>query len=393
MAKTNTVAALDIGTSSVKLLVGQKEKGSSEINVLAKSEMPYFIGVRKGEIYDPKTLGETLSLLKGNIQRSSGINIKKVVVNVGGPHLFILPSQGLVSVSRADQKISQGDIQRVLQASRAVNLPLNKEILDVYPREFIVDGEGGIKDPLGLQGIRLEAKVLLICVFSPVLENLETALYNAGLEIEEIFPSPLASSRAVLTEEQKELGAAAVDIGAGTTSLSIFSEGALQEFIVFPIGSANITNDIAIGLRTEIAVAEKIKREFGSFGLSSKKRKNKGGKIEIPEKELSFSEKYLKDIIKSRISEIFSQVSKVLKKTSKETVLPGGVILTGGGSLLPGIVKFAKDKLIPSVDSPSFSTCAGLLLSAFDSQEIEGERIAGEGIKNKIKKVFKMFLP
>ncbi len=410
MPKSITLTALDIGTSSSKLLVGQKELYSPNINILAKEEIPYSVGVRRGEIYDPQKVAENISFLKNKLQKSKGIKIKKVLANISGPHLFTLRSQGLVSVSRADKKISQEDIQRVLQASQSVNLPSNKEILEVLPQEFIVDGQRGIKNPLGLEGIRLEDEVLLICIFSLVLEHLETAILEAGLEIEEeVIPSPLASARAVLSPEQKELGVAVVDIGAGTTSLSVFNEGNLIDFTVFPMGSANITNDIAIGLRTEIATAERIKREFGSFDLSSRKRKTKKGKIkkeriEIPEEGLSFSKISLKNIIESRVSEIFLEVAKDLKRISKKTILPAGVILTGGGASLPGLIKFGKQKFelpcylakpeeIPVLEDPAFYTCAGVLLSGFDFQEGKREKIAGEGIKTKFKKIFKIFLP
>lgn len=410
MAKSITLTALDIGTSSAKLLIGQKELYSPNINILAKEEIPYSVGVRRGEIYDSQKVAENISFLKNKLQKSKGIKIKKVLTNISGPHLFALRSQGLVSVSRADRKISQEDIQRVLQASQSINLPSNKEILEVLPQEFIVDGQGGIKNPLGLEGIRLEDKVLLICVFSLVLEHLEMAILEAGLEIEEeVIPAPLASARAVLSPEQKELGAAVVDIGAGTTSLSVFNEGNLIDFTVFPMGAANITNDIAIGLRTEIATAERIKREFGSFELSSRKRKtkkekNKKEKIEIPEKELSFSKVFLKNIIESRVSEIFSEVAKDLKRISKKTILPGGVVLTGGGASLSGLVRFGKQKFelpcylakvkeITSLEDPAFYNCAGVLLSGFDFQEGKREKIAGEGIKTKFKKIFKIFLP
>lgn len=404
MAKTLTLTAIDIGTNSVKLLVGQKELGKAKVDILAQEQVPHFIGVRKGEVYNPKVIGETILSLKESLQQKKGLRIKKAFCNINGPHLFSLRSQGLVSVSRADQKISHEDIQRVLQASQAVNLPSNKEVLDVYPTEFIVDSEKGIKEPLGLQGIRLEAKVLLISVFSPVLENLGRAVYEAGIEIEEVIPSILASSRAVLTQEQKELGAAVVDIGAGTTSLAIFGEGNLQDFAVFPLGSANITNDIAIGLRTEIATAEKIKKDLGSLGYGAGKRKKKGEKIEIKDRELSFSRNFLNNIVKWRVSEIFNEVAKVLKKTTKETVLPGGVVLTGGGASLSGITEFARQKFelpckvagpkgIPGLEDFSFSTVVGLLRSGFDFYEEGKERSKGEGAKAKLKKFFKIFLP
>ena len=401
MAKSITLNALDIGTSSIKLLVGQKDFGTGDITILGQAQAPC-LGVRKGEVSNPQEVTRAILTAKERLEKSGVGKIKKVLVNIGGSRLYSLPSQGLVSVSRADQKISKEDIQRVLQASRALNLPSNKEVLDVFAKEFMVDGEGGIEDPLGLEGIRLEAKVLLICTFSPVLENLGNAVSEADLEIEEVIPSPLASSRACLTPQQKELGAGVVDIGAGNTGVSFFEAGKLIDFAIFPLGSSHITNDIAIGLRTEISTAERIKKEFGT--LSSKKRKKKVSKIEIPEKSLSFSPKFLKDIVEARASEIFSEVQKELKKISKQKLLPGGIVLTGGGSLLPGIVEFAKQKLklpcrlgpprnIPGFEDLAFSTCCGLLLSGFDLLEGKRERLLGEGLGVKLKKIFKMFLP
>ncbi len=402
--KSTTITAIDIGTSSIKLLIGQKEADSPSITIIEKREVPQTIGVKRSEIYNPKNISETISSLKEKIQKTKGIKIKKAVVNIGGTHLSVIRSQGLVSVSRADQKISQEDIKRVFQASQAVNLPSNQEVLDTKIQEYLIDGEKGVKDPLGLEGFRLEAKALLICVFSPILENLERAVYESKIEIEKIIPSILASSRAVLTEQQRELGVAVVDIGAGTTSLSVFSEGNLVDFVVFPMGASNITNDIAIGLRTEISTAERIKKEFGSLSpfisRSKKKNEKKKEKIEIPEKNISFSNSLLEKIVTSRISEVFSEINKNLKKISKESILPGGVVLTGGGSLLPGMADFAKEKFelpcylsgpkkVVGVEEPTFSTCAGLLLSGF---EAGGEEILMPS-EGRLRKIFKIFLP
>ena len=380
------ITAIDIGTSSIKMLVG--EKNSQSITILAKEQIPHMVGVRKGEIYNPKKVAENIVILKDRVQKTKGIKIKKVMVNIGGPHLFCMKSQGLVSVSRADKKISQEDINRVLQASQAVSLPSNKQVLETLALDFIVDDEKGIKDPLGLEGIRLEAKVLLVCTFSPILENLEAAIYEAGLEIDHIIPSFLACSKAVLDSQQKELGVAVLDIGAGTTSLAVFIEGVLIDFAVFPIGAANITNDIAIGMRTDIATAEQIKR-----GYSSKKKK-----IEVG--EASFSKSFLTNIIRFRTTELFSEVSKHLKRISKDVILPSGVILTGGGALLPGLLDFARKKFelpcyisgpkgIDGVDEMEFSTCAGLLTASGLAHTSK----INYNVRSRIKKIFKIFIP
>jgi len=398
------LVAIDIGTSSIKLLVGEKESDSSSLKIIAKEEVSHLEGVRKGEIYDSRKVAEKITLVKKRAEKTLGKKIKKALVNLGGPHTYVMESRGVVSVSRADQKISGEDIERVLQNARAVSLPSNKDILEVIPQEFIVDGESVLKEPLGLEGTRLEVKSLLVYIFSPVLEKLKEAFLESDIEIERIVPSPLASAKAVLTSEKKELGTAVLDIGAGTTSLAVFSKGKLIKFSIFPAGAANITNDIAIGLRAEIRTAENIKKEFGYLGLSKSKKGKK--KVEIAEKNISFSRSFLKDIINVRVSEIFSETKKELKKISKNDILPGGVVLTGGGSLLPGIVDFAKKKFeLPSIASgpkgianledPRFSVSAGLLLFGFNSPKNSGRSRSGalNWLLEKIKNLIRIFLP
>ena len=281
-------------------------------------------------------------------------------------------------------------------------------MLEVIPQEFIIDGEEGIKKAVGLKGVRLEAKVLLVCIFSPALENLESAAWNAGIEPEEIIPSVSAFSEGVLNSEQKEIGAAVLNIGAGTTSLAVFSEGCLKDFKVFPVGSANITNDIALGLRIDIKTAEFIKKEFASLKTfcrrGSSSRKGKKEKIELAEQGVSFSRSFLEEILEFRISEIFREINKDLKRISKEVSLPAGVIFTGGGSLLPGLTDFAKQKLqlpcfLPEKESTEeendnrlFSTCEGIIaLRAEEENEIATE--GRKKWKNIFKKAFKVFLP
>lgn len=399
--KSLTLTALDIGTYSIKGLVARKNFPTGEIEILAQAEKPSF-GVRNGEVVKPIEVGEIIAQVQDELSRQAERKIKEVLVNIGGAHLFSILSEGVISVSRADQKISPEDIRRVIQQAQAVNLPSNKEVLDIFPKEFIIDGEGGIKDPLGLTGLRLGVKVLLCCLFSPILENLKNALSVSGLQILDIIPSPLAASRSQLTPQQKELGVLLIDFGAGTTSLLVQEKGDLVDFVIFPLGSANITNDIAICLRTEISTAERIKREFATLKSDGKKRKKE--KIKIPERSLSFSASFLKNIVEARVSEIFSQVQKALKKISKENHLPAGIVLTGGGAQLPGLVEFAKQKLklpcrlgssqeFPQPLDFQFLTCAGLLLSGFDSLEKGKERGFQEGFFEKLKRIFKIFLP
>ena len=407
--KSTILTALDIGTNSVKVLMGRKNPREGNFEILAAAQVSS-AGVRKGEIIKVKKIVPIIQSSIAEVQRQAGLRVKECVCNINGSHLSAVTSQGLVSVSRADQKISEEDIERVLHQAQALNLPSNKEVLDIFPTEYIVDGQGGIKEPLGLQGLRLEVRALLICVFSPVLENLVQALNSAGLQFSSeniIIPSPLASARACLNFEQKELGVALVDIGAETTGLAVFEEGDLIHCHIIPLGSANITNDIAIGLRTEIGTAERIKKEFGFLPSKKEKGKRKKNKekIEIPEKSLVCSQKMLEDIIESRVSEIFSHIQKELKKISKQELLPAGVVLTGGGSLLPGIEEYARQVLkLPCrlaaprdvaglPEDPSFSTALGLLLEGWSLEEEAKTRGFREGLGEKIRRFFKIFLP
>jgi len=400
MSKTSIITGLDIGTSKIKvLLVSQSKDGKLEL-VLKEEENSE--GVRRGVTIDPERVSNILEGLFPKISEEVGQKVNSVYVNLGGSHIFCTPSHGLVSVSRADQKISEEDINRVLKETEAINLSSNKEIFDVLPKEFIVDGERGIKEPLGLQGVRLEADVLALGGFSPYLQNTKKAVLDADLEILDMVPNPLAAAGAVLTAKQKELGVALLDIGAGTTGFAVFEEGNLLHLAVLPVGSNNITNDIVIGLKIDAEIAERIKIEYGASIL---KGKNVHQKIDIGEETpLIFSQKFLIKIISDRILEIFEEANKELKKIGRERKLVGGIVLTGGGAKLAKIAELARDKFhLPSrLGRPIFSisgldddlglaTVCGLVLGGAD---FEGKTSESKGgLVSKIKKIFKIFIP
>jgi len=409
MLRSQVITGLDIGSSTIKVLVVQKK--GKELEILAQSQIPSF-GVRKGAVVNIDEVEKNIQALLSEVEKLSNKRINSVFINIGGSHLYVIPSDGIISVSRADQKISQEDIERVLQAARAINIPSNEEILEVFPKEFIINDQKGIKEPLGLTGIRLEVKALLLCVFSPYFINLTQAVLNNKLQIDDITPSPLAAALAVLTPQQKEIGVALIDIGAATTSLAVFEEGGLIHLAVFPIGSTNITNDIAIGLRTEIGIAENIKKEHGSCILSRNRKERAAQarkKIEIFDKAspLVFSKKLLVDIIEPRVSEIFDLINKELKKIGRQELLPGGIVLTGGGAKLPKIKELAKQELklpceigIPAgigglEEDPSLATVCGLVLKGSDFER--GDLPAKKGFLARflggIKRIFKNFIP
>jgi len=385
MIKGHLISGLDIGTHSIKALVVLKNPQEKDLEVVSQAEVEN-IGMRKGVVIDSNAVSqkiiEAVNICREGLERK----IESVVISINGSHLLFLSGRGLVSVSRADQKISEVDIERALQASRSISLSTNQEILEVFPQEFIIDGQPGIKEVEGLRGIRLEAKTLCLAVFSPYLKNLSDSVLGADLEIEHILPSIIASAQAVLDQKEKELGVALIEIGAGTTSLAVFEEGNLIDAMVFPLGSNNITNDIAIILKTEIEEAENIKKSFIGFSLRE-------------------SRKAVSKIIEARTKEIFGEVNRELKKAGK-TKLPAGIVLTGGGAKLSKIVDFAKKELklhcrlglpkgfSPEIDDPSWSTVCGLVLEGAkifeggDSLPFSEKRIF-----KKIKAIFQTFNP
>ncbi len=415
MAKGHIVTGLDIGTSTIKVLVAERK--AAEWEVLSYAQIPSF-GLRRGAVVNPEETAKRLQMLLSGVERDSGKRISSVFVNIGGSHLHVTPSDGLISVSRADHIISEEDRDRVLQATRAINIPLNEEILDVFPKEFIIDEQKGIKQPVGLTGVRLEAKVILLCYFQSYFINLTQAVLGAKLQIDDIVPSPLAAAEAVLTREQKEIGAAVIDIGSATTSLAVFEEGDLIHLAIFPLGSANITNDIAIGLRTDVAIAEDIKKQHGSCmvkeAVSSKASATQSRKkIEVFDAahSLSFTKKQLVDIIEPRVVEILALMQKELKSIGRGELLPGGVVLTGGGAKLPKIKELAKQQLklpcqigvvkqIVGLEAdPALATVAGLVMgsSYFDDGQAEGLLglpagfMKGWGLK--FRRMFRVFIP
>lgn len=402
MRKSSIITGLDIGTSKIRVLVAQKKSEEENFQVLSLIQEPSS-GVRKGVIVNIEEVREIVSSCLKKAQEQSDQKINGLYININGSHLFSTPSRGLISVSRADQKISPEDINRVLQAAQTFSLPSNKEILNVFPKEFIVDGEKGIKEPLGMEGVRLEVEVLAVGGFSPYLKNLTQAVLNSNVQILDIIPSPIAAAESCLNSRQKELGVGLLDIGAGTSGLCVFEEGNLIHLAILPIGSNHITNDIAIGLKTDIDTAERIKLESGICFLKGKDNKEK---IETADQELVvFSQKILAKIITARVSEIFDQVQKELKKVIKQDSLPAGIVLTGGGVNLSKIVEFAKKELrlpcrigkpqrfLGIDETPELATLCGLILTGANFEEEQKFSFSGKGLINKLKRIFKIFIP
>lgn len=404
MSKTPIIAGLDIGTYAIKFLVAKERPDERGFEVLGRG-INLSQGVRKGVVSSREKVSAKIVETLRQIEREAGREINEVYVNINGSHIFCINSKGLVSVSRADAKISSQDLERVIEAAKTFSLPSNKEIIEVIPQEYIVDDEAGIKEPLGLKGIRLEAKILAIGGFTPYIENTSEAVIGADLKVSDIFLDSSASACAVLNDQEKELGVAVVDLGAATTSLAVFEEGEMIHTAVIPVGMQNVRNDIAIGLRVSIEAAEKILEEMGSNILGEVTTRRKV--VDVPGGDVTFREKDLKDIAKPRIEEIFELIDKELESIERSGLLPGGIVLTGGGAKLDHLIDFVKEKtelpvkiaapadFYPSQEDPSLSVVCGLVKLGMDSHKEESfmDFRFESGLSKKLKKFFKIFMP
>lgn len=408
MSKSSIITALDIGSSSIKILVA-KTAGPGQTEALYVGQRPSS-GIRRGVVVDPEVAAKCVAAAAHDAQLASGRRIGGMYVNIGGSHIFCTTSHGLVSVSRADGSISEEDVARVLTAAKTISLSSNKEIIDIYPREFTVDGEGEVKDAIGMRGVRLEAEVIIVAGFAPYLKTLDQSVLKADLEIFDRLPGAISAAAAALTPQQKELGVALVDIGAGTTSIGVYQEGDLLHLATLPVGSANITNDIAIGLRVDVETAERIKIEKGVCTYKGADKKIKIGGAHDKDEPAVFSQRMVSRIIQDRVIEIFELVNKELKKINKEAKLPSGIVLSGGGVKLRGIEELAKKEFrlscrlgaplgIANLDQdPALINVCGLAVMALeerlagqgDSRHFEG---LGQGWWEKIKRLLKVFVP
>lgn len=415
--KNKLITGLDIGTSSIRIVVGQINPQDGEFCIVAAVETPSQ-GVSKGMIVSIEDTVSSITSALEQVERIIGQPVNDVYVGISGTHINTMVSRGVIAVSRADNEISESDVERVIEASQTVATPPNYEILHVIPKVFSVDNQVGIKDPVGMSGVRLECETQIIQGLSTQIKNLTKAIYRTGIEINDLVLSILANAEACLDKRQKELGVALVNIGSHTTSLAVFEEGDILSTHVLPIGSAHVTADIAIGLRTSLDVAEEIKITYGQAisGELSKKEEINLSEFDDNENE-NVSLKYVSEIIEARLQEIFDMIDKKLIEIERSGLLPAGIILTGGGAKLPGMIDLAKREFrlpaalgmpqkintaIDKVNDLSFTTAIGLALWGY---ELEKQKNTGKlpfklpnlgGVRetvNKVKSWIKKIVP
>lgn len=361
------ITGLDIGSSTVTTIIGKHAKDSSQIEIIGVAMEPAE-GIKRGMVIDVEEATRTIRRSILEASRAANTTIRSAVVSVGGAYIQNTNSRGVVAVSRADGEISQGDVNRAYEAAeKFIPKNLNKEILHLIPREFRVDGEVGIRDPIGMNGVRLEVDALFLEASAHPLRTLAKCIETAGLKREGDFVfSTLATADAVLTRRQKELGVLLVDIGGSTADFAVFEDGHLINAGSIPIGGAHITNDIAIGFQTQPDVAENIKLAYGLAmpELVSKKEIIQLGDFVINDKSF-FPRRDLAEIIEARFKDLFELLNRELKKINRSQLLPAGVILVGGGSRMPGIVEIAKKEMQLSV---SLGIPSGFINMPFDDE-------------------------
>lgn len=387
MVKDKIAVGIDVGTSKIVTLIG-KVGADGPLNIVGVSEVKA-AGMRKGQIVD---IDEAMGSINASLEaaeRMAGVSVSGGYVSIGGAHIESQNSRGVVAVSDPDREITNEDVRRVIEAARAISLSSSREILHVVPRGFAVDGEGGIKDPVGMTGVRLEVDTHIVTGNSTSVRNIVKAASEVGVDVWGVVFGGFASSLAVLSDTEKELGVVLVDIGAGTTDICIFIEGALSYSAVLPIGARHITNDLAIGLRVSLESAEKIKLFLSSKPKrmilpveEDKKATDKPDEIDLkelhlPEEVKKVSQKTLiEGIIKPRLNEIFTMIGLEIKRSGFGGQTPAGIVVTGGGAETISLSEAAKRMLsmpirvgkpenmtglIDEIESPAFATAIGLL--------------------------------
>lgn len=378
---------LDIGTATVRCVVGvQDDPDSPKPGIIGHGSAPN-LGMRKGVVVHIDDVVEAITAAVAEAERVSGVHIERATVNMNGSHVIGMNSRGVVAISTANREITPEDRLRVEEAATIVKLPPNREIIQVFAKNYRLDGQDNIKDPVGMQGVRLEVDTHIVTASTPNVRNLSLALEKAHLQPDHLIISSLACAEAVLNRQQKESGTVLLDIGAGTTNLIVLEDGEIQHVAVIPIGGTHITNDLAIGLKTDLDVAEKVKTQHGSLAGRPKVGR---ATVLINKERHDFDNDEIHMIIEARVEELLEYVDKELKKIQRSRKLPGGVVLAGGTAKLPGIADFTKEKLElaarvakleplgglqDTVDDPAYFTAVGLMI--LDMLLPRGEGMAG----------------
>lgn len=414
MQHSKIICAIDIGTSKVTTIVGQHFEIEDRFNVVAVSSIPA-LGFKKGQIINLDQATQTITQSLESAERMAGFSIKNAAVSICSPQIESINSHGVVAISTQNGEITQTDINRVMEASEAISLPAGKEIIHSIPRKYSVDGQEGVVDPISMNGIRLELESHLILASSPSIKNLQKCLDDVGIKVDSLVYSGLASAQAALTNTEKELGVAIVDIGGSITSLTIYTEGSPVFSTVLPIGGNSVTNDMAIGLRLSLEDADKVKLKLDKI-TESKKYEDE---IDLSQFGILTEEKHkislqtaISGIIKPRLEEIFSLIYNQIETSGFANLIPAGIVITGGGSMtinakdicnkiIPLPVRIASPPklggIVDDILNPSFTSVIGLLMYNLENSKntvhTKKNKTSFDGLLGKIKNILEPLLP
>jgi len=404
LGKQNLIVGLDIGTTKIAVIISElEESGPPRIVGMGTSRSE---GLKRGVVINLEKTVESITKALEDAEMMAGVKVNSVFAGIAGDHIRSINSRGVIALSGSGSEISSKDVERVINAARAVALPMDREIIHVLPQEYTVDDQSGIKDPIGMSGVRLEAEVHIVTGAVTSAQNIYRSVKKAGLEVCDLVLQPLASSYALLSPEEEELGVALIDLGGGTTDIAIFHDGSIRHTAVIGLGGNNVTNDIAIGLRTPVEQAEEIKKSYGC-ALSSLVDSDE--MIKVPgvggREPKEISRGVLAAIIEPRAEEIFSLVLREIKKTNYSDLLVAGVVLTGGGSLMEGMIELAEQifdmpakkgipqgfsGLVDLVSTPIHSTGVGLILYGLEQLK-DGKSKGGSKEKGWFRRMKNLF--
>ncbi len=393
------VVGLDIGTTKIACIIGEQDV-NGELKLVGVGVSPSD-GLRKGVVVNIDKTVRSITKAVEEAELMAGVDVQEAYVGIAGDHIRSINSKGVVAVTRPDNEITQADVERVIEQARAVAIPMDREILHVIPQEFIVDDQTGIREPVGMSGVRLEAEVHIVTGAVTSAQNIYKSVEKAGLRVKDIVLQPLASSYAVLGDDEKELGVALIDIGGGTTDIAIFFDSSIRHTAVIALAGRNVTSDVAIGIRTPLEKAEEIKKRYGC-AMSAKARSDEY--IPVPgvggRDQSEISKSVLASIIEPRMEEIFSLAMREIKRTGYSEMLGAGIVLTGGCALMEGIADLAVrvfempvkvgtpdgfGGLVETARSPIHATGVGLVRYAMHHGSKEpGPRLVGEESFNRV---------
>lgn len=393
MAGQNLIAGLDIGTTKIVAIIAEPDDDGT-LRILGIGKSPS-LGLRRGVVVNLEKTIRSIEDALDSAERLAGVEIGSVFAGIAGDHIRSINSRGVIAVSRKGNEITQADVDRVVDAAKAIALPMDREIIHVIPQEFIVDDQPGIKDPVGMAGVRLEGEIHIITGAVTSAQNIYKSVQRAGVEVQDLVLQPLATSYSVLSDDEKELGVAVLDLGGGTADLAVFYDGSIRHTAVIGLGGENVTNDVAIGLRTPRDQAELIKIEHG---VSLQAMVDADERIEVPgvggRPPREVSRDVLAAIIEPRMEEIFQLTLREIQRSEFADLLTTGIVITGGGAMIDGACELAEQvfdlpvKLgIPTgvaglseeVMTPVYATAVGLLQYAMQEGHGRGRRLLSSG--------------